>query len=237
MNGGDNICYGYVFARGGSKGIPGKNIRPLCGKPLIAYSIEALKASRHVRRVIVSTDDENIAKIAAEYGAEVPFKRPAELASDSSPEILAWKHALSEAEREGAMPDIFVSAPTTSPLREPGDIDAAVDMLARTDADIVISVTPSSRSPYFNMVTRDEAGRSRIFAELPGGVDRRQDAPLVYDMTTVVYAAKSRYVKNCRSLMEGDVRSIIVPAERAADIDTQLDFDFAEFLIRRRMGI
>jgi N-acylneuraminate cytidylyltransferase len=234
MNGDKNLCYGYVFARGGSKGIPGKNIKPMCGKPLIAYSIEALRASKYVRRVIVSTDDGDIAKIAAEYGAEVPFMRPAELASDSSPEILSWKHALSEADAEGAAPDIFVSAPTTSPLREPRDIDAAIDALAETGADAVISVTPASRSPYFNMVTRDESGRARVFAELPGGVERRQDAPPVYDMTTVVYAARSQYVKNCRALMDGDVRSIIVPAERAVDIDTRLDFDFAEFLIRRR---
>ncbi|MDR1481062.1 MAG: acylneuraminate cytidylyltransferase family protein [Synergistaceae bacterium] len=236
MKGNGNLCYGYVFARGGSKGIPGKNIKPMHGKPLIAYSIEALRESRYVSRVIISTDDRDIARVAAEYGAEVPFMRPAELASDSSPEVLAWKHALSEAKREGTMPGILVSAPATSPLRSPGDIDAAVDMLAETDADIVISVTPSSRSPYFNMATRDESGRTRLFAAFPGGVERRQDAPPVYDMTTVAYAAKSRYVMDCGSLMEGDVRSIIVPAERAADIDTQLDFDFAEFLIRRRTG-
>jgi N-acylneuraminate cytidylyltransferase len=229
-----NLCYGYVFARGGSKGIPGKNIKPMCGRPLIAYSIEVLRESKYVDRVIVSTDDENIARAAVECGAEVPFMRPAELASDSSPEVLSWKHALSEAKREGTMPDVFVSAPTTSPLRSPGDIDAAVDMLADTGADIVISVTPASRSPYFNMATRDESGRTRLFAKLPGGVERRQDAPPVYDITTVAYAARSQYIMDCGSLMEGDVRSIVVQAERAVDIDTQLDFDFAEFLIRRR---
>jgi N-acylneuraminate cytidylyltransferase len=229
-----SLCYGYVFARGGSKGIPGKNIKPMCGRPLIAYSIEALRESKYVDRVIVSTDDENIAGIAVECGAEVPFMRPAELASDSSPEVLSWKHALSEAKREGVMPDILVSASTTSPLRSPDDIDAAVEMLADTGADIVISVTPASRSPYFNLARRDESGRTRLFAELPGGVERRQDAPPVYDITTVVYVARSQYRMDCGSLMEGDVRSIVVPPERAADIDTQLDFDFAEFLIRRR---
>ncbi|GHV54787.1 acylneuraminate cytidylyltransferase [Synergistales bacterium] len=228
------ICYGYIFARGGSKGLPRKNILPLGGKPLIAYSIEALRESRYISRIIVSTDDAEIAETARNFGAEVPFMRPAELASDGAPELLAWKHALHEAEREGKTPDIFVSAPTTSPLRLPSDIDSAVETLIKTGCDMVVSVTESARSPYFNMVTRDAEGRTKIFARLPGEVTRRQDAPPVYDMTTVVYAAKSSYVMAGDTAMPGDVRSIVVPRERAADIDTKLDFEFAEFLLNRR---
>jgi N-acylneuraminate cytidylyltransferase len=230
----DKLCYGYVFARGGSKGLPGKNIKSLAGRPLIAYSIESLRGSRHVDRIIVSTDSEDIARVARDCGAETPFMRPAELASDTSPEILSWRHALSEAAMEGRLPEIMVVAPATSPLRSPEDIDAALDMLARTSADQVISVTPASRNPYFNMVTRDEDGRSRVFARLPEGIHRRQDAPLVYDQTTVVYASRTGFIMDGGPNREPDVRSIIIPAERALDIDTQLDFDFAEFIMERR---
>ncbi|MDR1917343.1 MAG: acylneuraminate cytidylyltransferase family protein [Synergistaceae bacterium] len=228
------LCYGYVFARGGSKGLPGKNIRLLAGRPLIAYSIDALRRSKYVDRIIVSTDSDDIARVARECGAETPFMRPAELASDTSPEILSWRHAISEAEMEGRVPEIMVSAPATSPLRLPEDIDAAVDMLEETSADQVISVTPAARNPYFNMVTRDNDGRSRIFAQLPGEVYRRQDAPPVYDVTTVAYASRTSFVMNDDPGYAADVRSIIIPAERALDIDTQLDFDFAEFIMERR---
>lgn len=227
------LIYGYVFARGGSKGVPGKNIRPLAGKPLIAYAVEALAASRRVDRVIVSTDDVGIARAAAASGAEVPFMRPAELARDDSPELLAWRHALAEARGEGHSPDIMVSAPATSPLRSPGDIDDAIEMLLVTGCDLVLGVTPSSRNPYFNMVRRDEKGRVEVLMP-QAGLSRRQDAPPVYDVTTVVYAAKAEYVDRCESTLAGDVRSIVIPPERSVDIDTPLDFEFAEFLMRKR---
>jgi N-acylneuraminate cytidylyltransferase len=230
------ICYGYIFARGGSKGIPGKNIKLLAGRPLIAYSIDALKGSKHVDRIIVSTDSEEIARVAMSFGAEVTFMRPALLASDDSPEILSWKHALDEAEREGKMPDVMVCASTTSPLRDPEDIDAVIEALISSGADQVTTVTPSSRNPYFNMVTLDDACRLRVFANPPKPIYRRQDAPPVYDETTVAYAARADYVKNCREGDEADIRAVIVPGERAIDIDTQLDFDFAEFVMQRRMN-
>lgn len=228
------LIYGYVFARGGSKGVPGKNIRPLAGKPLIAYAIESLRGSRYMNRIIVSTDDEKIARVAMDCGAEVPFMRPAELAQDGSSELLAWQHALTQAGNEGRMPDIFVSAPATSPMREPDDIDGAVEMLIDTGCDLVLGVSPSSRNPCFNMVSRDENGRVKIVMTPAPKVVRRQDAPPVFDITTVVYAAKAEYVNRCKSILDGDVRSVIIPEERALDIDTPLDFEFAEFLMRKR---
>lgn len=228
------LSYGYVFARGGSKGVPGKNIRPLAGRPLIAYAIDALKESRSVDRVIVSTDDGAIAAAALACGAEVPFMRPAELAADGASELLAWKHALAEAEREGRLPEIFVSAPATSPLRDVSDIDAAVELLLDTGCDMVVSVSPSARNPYFNMVRRDGDGRVSLLVRSDRPPARRQDAPPAYDMTTVVYAARPRYVLGCGALMEGDVRAVVVPEERALDIDTPLDFEFAEFIMERR---
>lgn len=224
---------GAIFARGGSKGVPRKNIRLLAGKPLLAYAIEAARGVPSVDRVIVSTDDAEIADVARRYGAEVPFRRPAELASDRSPEWLSWQHALRTlAAQDGRRPDVLVSVPTTSPLRTAADVEAAITMLLRTDADIVITVSPAARNPYFNMVELDN-GYARLVKTLPGGVHQRQAAPAVYDITTVAYAARADFVLNAQAIFEGKVQAVVVPAERALDIDTELDFALAEFLLRR----
>lgn len=225
---------GFIFARGGSKGIPRKNIRLLAGKPLIAYAIEAAKASRYIQRVIVSTDDREIAEISEQHGAEVPFMRPAELAGDSSPEWLAWRHALQEVERDtGHLPDIFVSIPPTSPLRSPSDVDHCISCLLKSDADIVITVKKADRSPYFNMVTLDPHKNAHLVINSGGSVTRRQDAPAVYDMTTVAYAARPAFILRETGIFRGQVRAVEIPPERAVDIDTELDFAFAECLLKK----
>ena len=123
---------GCIFARGGSKGVPRKNVRPLAGRPLIAYAIETALASRWIGRVVVSTDDAEIAAIARQYGAEVPFMRPAELARDDSPEWLAWQHAI----RSLGEMDALVSVPPTSPLRTVDDVDGCIQVLLESDADV-----------------------------------------------------------------------------------------------------
>ena len=227
-------CYGYIFARGGSKGVPRKNIRQLGGKPLIAYSIDALKLSACVERVIVSTEDSEIASVARACGAETPFMRPVELAQDASPEIEAWRHALEEARKEGALPDVMVSAPATAPFRQPQDICKAIELFNDGGADLVIAVTETNHNPYFNMVTLGEENMAQLVIPSKKGVFRRQDAPPVYNITTLIYITKPEYVFDCKSLMEGRVRAFIVPESRALDIDTMLDFKFAEFLIAKR---
>jgi CMP-N-acetylneuraminic acid synthetase len=224
-----------IFARGGSKGVPGKNVRALAGKPLIAHAIEVAKRSRYVDRVIVSTDDAVIAEAAAAWGADVPFIRPADLARDDSPEWLAWQHALralaDEADRDGQPRcDVMVCVPTTAPLRSVEDVDACIRLLLESDADVVITVTPASRSPYFNMVTMDADGVATVVIPRTVATFRRQDAPAVYDMTTVAYAARAAFVLGASSLFEGRVRAVVVPQERALDIDTELDFRVAECL-------
>ena len=222
---------GFIFARGGSKGIPRKNIRPFAGKPLIAYAIQAAAESRFINRVIVSTDDTEIAQVARNYGAEVPFMRPAELAGDTSSEWLAWQHAINEVQKENAHPfDVFVSIPATSPLRSTLDIDACVSALLQSDADIVITVKKSERNPYFNMVKLDEQGYAQVVIKTDNSVERRQDSPPVYDVTTVAYAARPDYILQTKSLFEGKVKTVEIPPERALDIDTELDFKIAEFL-------
>ena len=227
-------CYGYVFARGGSKGVLRKNIRLLQGKPLIAYSIEVLKKCQCVNRVIVSTEDEEIARIAQEYGAEVPFMRPAELAQDNSPELLSWQHVLREAAKEGEIPRVFVSAPATSPFRISEDIERAVAELLNSQADLVIGVTPAAKNPYFHMVSMDDGEGIHPLLPLDKPITRRQDAPVCYEIAPVVYAAFSDYILNCKNLMSGHVRGIQIPPERAIDIDTELDFQFAEFQMSRK---
>ena len=226
------ICLGVTFARGGSKGLPGKNIKPLAGVPLLGRAIEAAQACKSIERHIVSTDDEAIAAVARAYGAEVPFMRPSDLASDTAPELLSWVHALRTLGEEGYVPDVIVSVPATSPLRLPKDIDRVVEKLLSTDADMAIAVTRSERSPYFNMVNVDQDDRVKVVVE--GAYARRQDAPAVFDITTVAYAARPTYVLKTPHLYQGDVRCVEVDAETAVDIDTELDFAFAEFLIERR---
>lgn len=225
----------FIFARGGSKGLPGKNIRPLGGKPLIAWSIGHALAVQRIERVIVSTDSEEIAAVAREYGAEVPFIRPAELARDDSPEWLAWRHALNYLlDTNGALPEAMVSVPATAPMRLPSDIENCLDEYEKGDTDMVITVTDAHRSPYFNMVKANADGTVGLVIPPQSSIARRQDAPAVFDMATVAYVARSAFVMTHNATFDGRVRSVHVPTERAIDIDTLLDFQIAECLLNVR---
>lgn len=225
----------FIFARGGSKGLPGKNIRPLAGKPLIAWSIEHARAIKRIERVIVSTDSEEIAAVARDFGADVPFMRPAELARDDSPEWLAWRHALSFLqESEGRLPDAMLSVPTTAPLRLIIDLEKCLDEFAKGDADVVITMSEAHRNPWFNMVKENSDGSVGLVMDPASGITRRQDAPAVFDMATVAYVARPQFVLQQMGAFNGRVRAVKVPVERAIDIDTLFDFELAEFLINRR---
>ena len=224
----------FIFARGGSKGLPNKNIKILNGKPLIAWSIEHAKMVKRVDRVIVSTDSEEIARIAIEYGAEVPFMRPSEWATDNSPEWLSWQHSLKYLENiDGCLPDLMLSIPTTAPLRNVKDIDKVIDEYKKNDTDIVIVVTESHRNPFFNIVKEGRNGYVDLFESSSEVVSRRQDCPKTYDITTIAYAARPSFVLNKKSIFEGYVRKVIVPKERSIDIDTLLDFEIAEYMIKK----
>lgn len=225
---------GCIFARGGSKGLPGKNIRRLAGRPLIAHAIETALQSRYLERVIVSTDDVQIAAVARHYGGQIPFLRPDELATDTAPERLAWRHAIETIEQlEGRRVDVLVSIPATCPLRTVSDVDRCVEKLLQSDADIVVTAAEATSNPYFNMITLDENELARIAVTPPGNVTRRQDAPPVYDLTAVAYAARRDPIFETDSYFQGRVRAQIVPKERAIDIDTEFDFQLAEFLMQR----
>jgi N-acylneuraminate cytidylyltransferase len=221
-----------ICARGGSKGLPGKNIKPLNGIPLIGWSIGIAKQLNRVSRIIVSTDSEEIAKVALEHGAEVPFMRPEELAQDSSPEWLVWRHAIKFVEsHDNENYDAIISLPVTAPLRSVGDIDKCIDLFEEGGIDSVITVSEASRSPYFNMTVNDGSGFSKLVIPPKNQISRRQDAPEVFDMTTVAYVVSTNFVKCFNGIFEGKVKSIVVPRERAIDIDELMDFKIAECLL------
>ena len=234
---GEGSILALIPARGGSKGVPRKNIKELCGKPLIAYAIETALGSSFIDRVVVSTDDQEIAEVARRYGAEVPFQRPPELATDASPELLTWQHAIRTLnEEKGTSPiEVFVCVPPTAPLRTVADVDSCISALLEDEADLVITVRESERNPYFNMVILDEQGGARLVIPPDKTVFHRQDAPPVYDITTVAYAARPEYILNASSILEGNIRAVVVPAERALDIDTETDFMFADFMLKRTL--
>ncbi|KGK15519.1 cytidylyltransferase domain-containing protein [Vibrio navarrensis] len=225
--------YAFIFARGGSKGLPGKNIKPLAGKPLLHYSIDSALAAQSIEQVFVSTDDTEIAQVARNGGAIV-IDRPAELASDTSPEWLSWRHAIEWVRANYGDFDGFISLPATAPLRAVSDIENAIQQRMSVGADICISVTPASRSPFFNMVKQTDSGMVELVIKPEGEVARRQDAPAVFDITTVVYATTPEFVLNHYGLFSGNVTSIEVPKERAVDIDDIYDFMLAEAIVGGR---
>lgn len=224
-----------ICARGGSKGLPGKNIRPLAGRPLIAWAITQARAVPRIGRVLVSTDSEEIAAVARAAGADVPFMRPTELARDDSPEWLAWRHALGYLrESAGSYPDVLIGVPATAPLRTPADLERCLDEFERRDVDMVITVTEARRNPYFSMVKRAVDGTVSLVIPPSGQVFRRQDAPHVYDIAPVAYVTRPQFVLERGGIFEGRVYAVEVPAERAVDIDTLLDFKIAECLMSSR---
>lgn len=226
-----NRIFAFIFARGGSKGLPGKNLLPLGGIPLIGHSINIAKALPQVEKVFVSTDDAEIKKVAERFGAQV-IDRPEELAKDNSPEWEAWRHAIQHLNNAGETFDVFLSLPPTSPLRAVEDVENCLEALG-SDTDAVITVAPAQRSPYFNMVSRCADGNTRMLID-GGAISRRQDAPEVFDITTVAYVLKPQYILKQDTLFSGRVTSVVVPKERCVDIDDAIDFKLAEVLYERQ---
>jgi len=227
--------FAFIFARGGSKGVPGKNIKEICGKPLIAYSIQIAQDVESIEKVYVSTEDKNIATIAKKYGADI-IPRPNNLAQDDSPEWLAWQHAIKWLEEKGESIDIFVSLPTTSPLRNKKDITQCISALDEK-TDMVVGVTEAARSPWFNMVQQDNDGFLNILLGNEKTYIRRQETPEIFDMTTVAYVSRPKFIANSMGIFDGNVKGVEIPAERALDIDTELDFEIAEFFMTKTIRL
>lgn len=222
--------FAFIFARGGSKGVPGKNIRSLAGKPLLVHSIEIAKRVPSISKILVSTDSHEIAKVGLENGAEI-ILRPDELARDDSPEWEAWRHAINWLNDRSEDFDVFLSLPATSPLRNVSDIESCLAQLDH-ETDIVVTMTETTRSPWFNMV-RQEGNYIRLLSQGGGVYTRRQDAPKGFDMTTVAYVMRPDFILNANNIFEGRVKGVLIPNERAIDIDTEMDFLLAEILMKK----
>lgn len=220
-----------IFARGGSKGIPHKNLALLHGKTLLRRSIEqGLQVG--FSEIFVSTDSPEIAEEARSAGGTVPFLRPAELADDASPEWFSWQHFCSflGSEHAGTFSHLLV-LPTTAPLRAQEDLVSVINLITAGDWDVVVTVTPAHRHPMFNMVRQDTAGRVKLLDTSVTALSRRQDLEPVFDLTTVAYAATIDFVVGAHNMWQGRTGRVVVPQERALDIDTPFDLQLADFLI------
>ncbi len=227
---------GLIPARGGSRGLPRKNLLPVCGKPLLAYTIEEALASRNLSRVVVSTDDHEIAKVALELGAEVPFMRPEELARDETAALPVIRHAVSFLEEtEGWPAQVIVYLQPTSPLRRREHIDQAVDLLVSQEADCVVSViqVPHQFSPVSLM--RLEGGFLVPF--LPEGQEilRRQDKPLLYARNgPAVLACTYETAMKANVLYGKRTLPLVMNPEDSVDVDSLFDLSLVEWILKTR---
>jgi N-acylneuraminate cytidylyltransferase len=224
---------GLIPARSGSKGLPGKNVRPLAGRPLIAYAVDAARRSGVIDRVVVTTDAPEIAAVAREAGAEVPFMRPTDLAGDDTPMLPVITHAVATLEASGWAADVVVLLQPTSPLRRPQTIAAAVEMLRQTQADSVVSVIqlPQHFSPDY--VMRIEQGRLVPFLSEGSQITRRQDARPAYVRDGTVYCFWRRTLTEHNSIYGRDCRPLVIAEEESITIDTAGDWEEAERRIAR----
>tara|TARA_B100000579_G_C22837698_1_gene859736 strand:+ start:1171 stop:1872 length:702 start_codon:yes stop_codon:yes gene_type:complete len=228
----------FIFARGGSKSVKNKNIVNFNNKPLIANTILQAKRIKLIDKIFVSTDSKKIAKIAEKYGAIIPFMRPQKLATDTSPEYLSWKHAINMCEKLYKKKiDIFVSLPTTSPLRKDKDINKSLSFFIknRYKYDMLVSTTKTNHLPGFNMVKIYKNG---IFKLIGGNKknSRRQQVRNIYNLSTCFYYASGNYIKRCKKnpLFTGSKYAYLVDKKNAIDIDDKLDLDLARYLVKKR---
>jgi N-acylneuraminate cytidylyltransferase len=222
----DKKVLGIIPARGGSKGVPRKNIRVVAGKPLIAWTIEEAKKSKFIDRLILSSNDAEIIAVAREWGCDVPFIRPSELSQDGTPGVEPVIHALME------LPDYdyVVMLQPTSPLRSVGDIDGCIEKCINSNSNACVSVVEPDKSPYW-MYFLDDRDKMTPFVETQEQFLRRQDLPKVYSLNGAVYVAEKNWLIQGRSFLTRETVGYEMPIERSLDIDTNIDFNIAELLM------
>lgn len=213
-----------IPARGGSKGVPRKNIRDLAGKPLIAWTIEEAKKSRYIDRLILSSEDDEIIEVAKQYGCEVPFKRPLELAQDDTPGIEPVLHAIEQCPGY----DYVVLLQPTSPLRTAEDIDGCIEKLLNSDADFCVSVTEPEKSPYW-MYTLEEERMVPLLSQ-EELVTRRQDFPKVYALNGAVYVGNIMEIIETKNFLTKSTLGYVMSKENSIDIDTEIDFKLCNLI-------
>lgn len=224
-----------ICARGGSEGVKNKNIQDLCGKPLVAHSIIQAKNAGIFQLVAVSSDSPEILNIAKKWGADFVIERPAELATSTAAKVPAIQHAVKSVEQAYQTKfDIIVDLDATSPLRKTDDVIDSVNLLRNKKADNIITVTPSRRSPYFNLVELDQNGFAQVSKKLAEPVVRRQDSPRCYDINGSVFVWWRDVLFAGDKLFTGKTALHIMPEERSIDIDTELDFQVVKLLASQR---
>jgi N-acylneuraminate cytidylyltransferase/CMP-N,N'-diacetyllegionaminic acid synthase len=225
-----------ICCRGGSKGVPGKNIRPLNGIPLIAHTIKSALACKLIDDLIISTDSEEIATIAKQYGAKVLFMRPPELATDTSSKWPVFIHAVETYEKiTGNLVDLLVDLDVTVPLKTPEDIDNAIKMsLEDEKADVIITGYEPERNPYFNMMEIMPNGYAEIVKKSEKPIVRRQDAPLIFSLTPAAYVVKKQAIYKFDHWSQAVCKISPMPRDRAIDIDTEYDFKLIEIIMNNK---
>jgi N-acylneuraminate cytidylyltransferase len=225
-------CIAFVFARGGSKGIPRKNLQLVGGRTLIERAVSCGLACPSISAVCVSTDSDEIAEIARQAGAIVPDLRPARLAQDDSPELESWRHALTWFSDASGKPsfDVFVSLPPTAPLRTPDIVERCIAALDDT-CDMVVTGTPASRHPAFNIVRVDADNYVHLLQPGPVSISRRQAVGPAFDLSTVAYVTRPQHLANLPSVLSGRVRLVQVDRKNAVDIDEEIDLILARALL------
>jgi N-acylneuraminate cytidylyltransferase len=221
-----------IPARGGSKGIPRKNIRPLAGKPLIAWTIAEAKHSRYIDRLIVSSEDDEIIRVAEEWGCEAPFKRPTELAQDDTPGIGPILHALKNFHEQY---DYVLMLQPTSPLRTVADIDGCIRRCIETNAVACVSVTDAQTSPYWMFTVSGEGTLKPLFSDFKR-YPRRQDLPKVYELNGAVYIAERQWLIRTESFLGDETLAYVMDPTHSVDIDAEADFQRCEVSLRQRAG-
>ncbi len=223
------MILGAICARGGSKGVPRKNIRPLAGKPLIAHTIECAQNCADLDRTIISTDDPEMADVARRFGGQVPFMRPAELAQDHSNKWDVFRHlVLAYEEISGQQVDILVDLDTGVPLRTPADISGCVQQLLASQAEVVTTAYLAERNPYFNMVEIGPNGNAQIVCQPAEPIVYRQAAPAVYSLSPAVFAIRREALWDYTHWSQSRFQIYEMPRDRAMDIDSLTDFKIIE---------
>lgn len=227
---------GTICCRGGSKGVPGKNIKLLNGKPLVTYTIEAAQRSVLLNDTIVSTDSIDIGNVATANGIKTVIERPAALASDTASKWPVFIHALETYEaKNNCTVDYLVDIDVTVPLKTAADIDGAIQLALQDDAtDVVITAYEPERNPYFNMMELDEQGYAQIVKKSAKPIVRRQDAPEVYSLCPAAYVVKKAALYQYEHWSKATCKLFIMPRNRAIDIDTAFDFSLVEFIMQQQ---
>ncbi|MFH1898423.1 MAG: acylneuraminate cytidylyltransferase family protein [Candidatus Desantisbacteria bacterium] len=224
---------GLIPARGGSKGIIKKCITPLLDKPLIAYTIEEARKSKYLKRIIVSTDDKDIASVSKKYGAEIPFMRPEELALDDTPTLPVIQHALNILMSQGYVPNYIVLLQPTSPLRNVAHIDAAIEKIMQTKADMVVSLCKVSQHPFW--MRRMEGDKVFPFIETKNTYNRRQDLPELFRLNGAITVARREVIVEEKKKI--DIRGFVMEEAISVDVDTPMDLFIAQKMLELKEGM